>query len=98
VAREIVAARNLHNLKVLLIVGLLLAGNAVFHVESALASGTGYGTRIGIAAAVLLISLVGGRIIPSSTRNWLARERPGALPGCRCCDRRGSNHAPVRGP
>jgi len=80
VAREIVAARDLRNLKVLLIVGLLLGGNAVFHVESALASGTGYGTRIGIAAAVLLISLVGGRIVPSFTRNWLARERPGALP------------------
>ena len=60
--------------------GLLLVGNAVFHVESALASGTGYGTRIGIAAAVLLISLVGGRIVPSFTRNWLVRERPGPLP------------------
>ena len=35
VAREIVAARNLRNLKVLLLVGLLLVGNAVFHVESA---------------------------------------------------------------
>ena len=79
-AREIVAARNLRNLKVLLLVGLLLVGNAMFHVESALASGTGYGTRIGIAAAVLLISLVGGHIVPSFTRNWLARERPGPLP------------------
>jgi uncharacterized protein involved in response to NO len=79
-AREIVAARNLRNLKVLLLVGLLLGGNAVFHVESALASGTGYGTRIGIAAAVLLISLVGGRVVPSFTRNWLVRERPGPLP------------------
>jgi uncharacterized protein involved in response to NO len=80
VAREIVAGRNLRNLKVLLLVGLLLVGNAVFHVQSALASGTGYGTRIGIAAAVLLISLVGGRIVPSFTRNWLVRERLGALP------------------
>lgn len=80
VAREIVAGRNLRNLKVLLLVGLLLVGNAVFHVESALASSTGYGTRIGIAAAVLLISLVGGRVVPSFTRNWLVRERPGPLP------------------
>jgi uncharacterized protein involved in response to NO len=29
---------------------------------------------------VLLISLVGGRIIPSFTRNWLVRENPGRLP------------------
>jgi uncharacterized protein involved in response to NO len=80
VFREIVAARNLHNLKVLFVVGLLLVGNAIFHAESALASGRGYGTRIGIAAAVLLISLIGGRIVPSFTRNWLVRERPGSLP------------------
>jgi uncharacterized protein involved in response to NO len=80
VFREIVAARNLRNLKVLLLVGLLLAGNAIFHGESALAAGTGYGTRIGVATAVLLISVIGGRIVPSFTRNWLARQRPGSLP------------------
>jgi uncharacterized protein involved in response to NO len=39
--------------------------------------GSGYGVRMGIGAAVLLITLIGGRIVPSSTRNWLARERPG---------------------
>jgi uncharacterized protein involved in response to NO len=79
-AREIIAADNLRNLKVVLLVGLLLVGNAVFHVEALLAGQAGYGTRIGIAAAVLLISLIGGRIVPSFTRNWLARERPGPLP------------------
>lgn len=29
---------------------------------------------------VLLIMLIGGRIIPSFTRNWLVRENPGRLP------------------
>src|SRR5262249_20096138 len=29
---------------------------------------------------MLLISLIGGRIIPSFTRNWLVRENPGRLP------------------
>jgi uncharacterized protein involved in response to NO len=81
VAREIVAGRNFHNLKVLVLVGLLFAGNAVFHAEAILAhGGNGYGTRIGIGAAVLLITLIGGRIVPSFTRNWLARQRPGRLP------------------
>jgi uncharacterized protein involved in response to NO len=79
-AREIVAARNLHNLKVLVLVGLLLAGNAVFHAEAILARGGGYGIRIGIGAVVMLVILIGGRIVPSFTRNWLARERPGRLP------------------
>ncbi len=36
--------------------------------------------RIGLAALLLLITLIGGRIIPSFTRNWLARMNPGALP------------------
>jgi len=81
IAREIVAGRNFHNLKVLVLVGLLFAGNAVFHAEAILAhGGNGYGTRIGIGAAVLLITLIGGRIVPSFTRNWLARARPGCLP------------------
>ena len=29
---------------------------------------------------VLLLAVIGGRIIPSFTRNWLARENPGRLP------------------
>jgi uncharacterized protein involved in response to NO len=81
IAREIVAGRNLHNLKVLVLVGLLFAGNALFHAEAVLMhGGSGYGTRMGIGAAVLLITLIGGRIVPSFTRNWLVRRRPGRLP------------------
>lgn len=79
-AREIIAGRNTKNLRVLALVGLLLAGNVIYFVEAATGSGTGYGTRIGIAAVVLLISLIGGRIIPSFTRNWLANRAPGRLP------------------
>jgi uncharacterized protein involved in response to NO len=80
IAREIVAGHNLRNLKVLALVGLLLTGNAIFHGEAILMAGGGYGTRIGIGAEVLLITLIGGRIVPSFTRNWLVRERPGRLP------------------
>lgn len=80
IGREIVAGHNAKNLRVLGLVGLLFAGNATFHVEAALATGGGYGTRTGIAAAVLLISLIGGRIIPSFTRNWLMKQRPGRMP------------------
>ena len=81
IAREIIAGRNLGNLKVLALVGLLFIGNAVFHAEASLMNGgRGYGTRIGIGGAVLLITLTGGRIIPSFTRNWLARQSLGRLP------------------
>lgn len=80
IAREIVAAGNARNLKVLVAVGLLLAGNVVFHLEAVAGIGDGHGTRLGIAATVLLIMLIGGRIVPSFTRNWLARQPKGRLP------------------
>jgi len=78
--REIVAGKNWRNLRVIGMVTLLLTGNIAFHVEAHLRGHAEYGTRIGIAAIVLLLALVGGRIIPSFTRNWLARENPGRLP------------------
>jgi len=80
VAREIVAGKNTHNLKVLAGVALLLTGNALFHLESVTGRGDGHGTRLGIAATILMIMLIGGRIIPSFTRNWLARQSAGRLP------------------
>jgi uncharacterized protein involved in response to NO len=33
-----------------------------------------------VTATLMLLMLIGGRIIPSFTRNWLARENPGRLP------------------
>ena len=79
-AREILAGKNWRNLKVVVLVGLLLAGNAAFHLEAHFNGTADYGVRVGIAVVVLLIALIGGRIIPSFTRNWLARENPGRLP------------------
>ena len=79
-AREIVAGRNWKNLNVVILVLLLLAGNVAFHLEAHFRGLAETGIRIGIAVVVLLISLIGGRIIPSFTRNWLVRENPGRLP------------------
>lgn len=80
ILRELLAGRNRRNLPVLGLVGLLLAGNALFHVEAARNGMAVYGTRLGIAAILMLIMLIGGRIVPSFTRNWLAKRGPGRLP------------------
>jgi uncharacterized protein involved in response to NO len=80
IAREIVAGKNWRNLKVLAAVAVLFVGNAVFHWEAIAGHASGYGFRIGLATALMLIMLVGGRIIPSFTRNWLAKRGPGRLP------------------
>ncbi len=79
-AREIVASGNTRNLKVLVGVGLLLVANVVFHLQALLGVGDGHGLRLGISAALILIMLIGGRIIPSFTRNWLVRQVQGRLP------------------
>lgn len=78
--REIVAGSNWRNLRVLVVVGLLFAGNVVFHAEVLIGRSAEYGSRISIAAMVALIMLIGGRIVPSFTHNWLARRNPGRLP------------------
>ncbi|HEY7230483.1 MAG TPA: NnrS family protein [Pseudolabrys sp.] len=78
--REIVAGENWRNLRVLAIIGTLALGNIVFHAEVLTTGNANYGIRIAIAAVILLISLVGGRIVPSFTNNWLNRNNPGRLP------------------
>jgi uncharacterized protein involved in response to NO len=79
-AREIVAGSNWRNLAVVALVLLLFAGNVAFHIEAHLEGAADIAIRIGISVVVLLISLIGGRIIPSFTRNWLVKENPGRLP------------------
>lgn len=81
VAREILAGRNWRNLPMLVALGLLFLGNLLVHLEDCGVAATAeLGNRIGVATLLLLISLVGGRIIPSFTRNWLAKHRPEVAP------------------
>jgi uncharacterized protein involved in response to NO len=78
--REIIAGNNWRNLRVLVMLGVLIAGNIVFHTEEILHGSSDYGVRLGIAALIGLIMLVGGRVVPSFTNNWLTRNNPGRLP------------------
>jgi uncharacterized protein involved in response to NO len=78
IAREILAGRNWRNLPMLAALSLLLAGNLLVHLAAlGLADTAELGNRIGLVTLFMLISIVGGRIIPSFTRNWLVKMRPG---------------------
>ena len=79
-AREIVAGRKWNNLMVVGIISLLTISNIAFHVEAQFGGVAEYSTRIGVGLVVTLVCLIGGRIVPSFTRNWLARREPGRLP------------------
>jgi uncharacterized protein involved in response to NO len=79
-AHEIIAGRKWDSFKIVAIVTLFAAGNLAFHLEAHFTGLADYSTRAGIALVITLISLMGGRVIPSFTRNWLARQKPGRLP------------------
>jgi uncharacterized protein involved in response to NO len=82
-AREIVAGKSWRNLRVLVLISMLAVGNILFHLQALQAHFVGtteYGTRLGIAAAVMLLSVIGGRIVPSFRHNWLEQASPGRLP------------------
>jgi uncharacterized protein involved in response to NO len=77
VAREILTGRNWRNLPMLGALALLLIGNALAHLDALGVTETAeLGNRIGVATLLMLIAFVGGRIVPSFTRNWLAKIRP----------------------
>lgn len=79
-AREIVAGKNWRNLRVLAPLAVLIAANILHHYEMASGGDGAVGRRLAIAAILSLILLIGGRIIPSFTHNWLVRANPGRLP------------------
>ena len=79
-AREIIAGKKWNNLSVVVLILVLFAANVAFHLEAHLKGAAEFSIRAGIAVVVLLISLIGGRIIPSFTRNWLVKQGPGRLP------------------
>ncbi|HYU95633.1 MAG TPA: NnrS family protein [Sphingomicrobium sp.] len=73
-AREVVSTSS-RNLPIVGLVFLFGIANALDYAGAAgILSDAGLGYRAGITLVVLMISLVGGRIVPSFTRNWLSKQ------------------------
>lgn len=73
-AREVLAAKN-RNLPPVILVFLMGVANAADHAGAAqLTLDADVGIRAAIAIVVMLISLIGGRIIPSFTANWMKKQ------------------------
>jgi len=71
-ARAVVGAGTWRNLPVIAALAVLVVSNALVHAQAlALAQTAAVGNRLGIAAIALLAVLIGGRILPAFTRNWL---------------------------
>ena len=80
VAREVVAGKNWRNLKVAVLVLALALVNVAFHVEDARDGLAEFSIRAALGLIVMLILLIGGRVTPSFTGNWIARMGAGARP------------------
>ncbi|NVD40467.1 NnrS family protein [Ensifer sp. HO-A22] len=70
-AREIIVGRKWKDLKVVGGLVLLSAANLWFHMSVIRELDVDAAARLAIGAYVMLIMIVGGRILPSFTRNWL---------------------------
>ena len=81
ILREIVAGQNWRNLPVAAAVVLFFLCNVFIHYEAlGLVDSGGRSQKLSIAVVIVLISLIGGRIIPSFSRNWLAQRGAAQLP------------------
>lgn len=82
ILREIVVGKNWRNLMVVGLLAVFALANLLFHIEAARGdiAAQGYGLRIGVGATILLIAVIGGRVVPSFTRNWLAQKKAERLP------------------
>jgi uncharacterized protein involved in response to NO len=78
--REIVAGRNFRNAPIALLLTLFAFANLLDHAAGFFAVLDGIGIRLALAVAGLMIALVGGRIVPSFTRNWMSRASLAPLP------------------
>ncbi|MBT7510022.1 MAG: NnrS family protein [Rhodospirillaceae bacterium] len=81
IARELISGRNWRNLPVLVLISLFTCGNWLVHFEL---TGHGATAQIGIRLSIfilsVLVAVIGGRIVPSFTRNWLTRRGAEELP------------------
>ena len=73
--REVIAGKNHRNIPVCLLTSLLALANIAYHILHWLNSDLAYAERAALSVMVLFLSLIGGRVIPSFTRNWMAQQQ-----------------------
>ena len=78
--REVIAGRNWRNAPVAGMLTLFTIANGAHHLENTGLALDGFGIRLGLGAVAMLMALIGGRIVPSFTRNWLVKQGSASLP------------------
>ncbi|WP_048645862.1 NnrS family protein [Nitratireductor soli] len=78
--REVVAGKSWKNAPVAIMITLFGCANAADHLANAGFLDQDLGQRLALGVAAMLIALIGGRIVPSFTRNWLVKQEATTLP------------------
>jgi len=78
--REVLAGRNWKNAPIAAMVAVFGVASGIDHLSATGHAPHQLGIRLALAVAAVLIGLVGGRIVPSFTRNWLAKQGAARLP------------------
>jgi uncharacterized protein involved in response to NO len=88
--REVIAGKNIRNMPIAVLLTLFALANCLHHHEAMLMAGhdhhatgfVGHGlaVRLALGVTTMLLALIGGRIIPSFTRNWLVKQGSPRLP------------------
>jgi uncharacterized protein involved in response to NO len=78
--REIMCGRNRRNTPVAMLLSVFAIANALHHLDAMDLVARGMGFRLALGVIATMIALIGGRIIPSFTRNWLAARGNARLP------------------
>ena len=75
ILREIVAGKNWRNLPVAVAIGLFAVAHIAFYLEALdMVELGGAGQRLGLGVIAFMLTLIGGRIVPSFTANWLKKH------------------------
>jgi uncharacterized protein involved in response to NO len=73
--RELLAATNSRVVAPTIVITLLAIANIAFHARTILPAVGPVSERMTIGLITFLIALMGGRLVPSFTRNWMAQRK-----------------------
>ncbi len=81
ILREIVSGKNWRNLPVIILISLFTLGNILVHLQLLdVIESAELGIRLSIFVLSILLALIGGRIVPNFTRNWLSQNQVNRFP------------------
>jgi uncharacterized protein involved in response to NO len=81
IMREIVSGKNWRNLPVIILISFFTLGNILVHLQiHEIIDSAELGIRLSIFVLSILLALMGGRIVPSFTRNWLTQNQSQTFP------------------